>query len=58
MKNSYGASAKYKRQIKVLARIRRGQEATHERIFIDNAITALKDNEPIEAIINLKYCQL
>ena len=40
MKNSYGASAKYKRQIKVLARIRRGQEATHERIFIDNAITA------------------
>lgn len=56
MKNSYGASAKYKRQIKVLARIRRGQEATHERIFIDNAIAALKDDEPIEAITNLKYC--
>ena len=56
MKTSYGASAKYKRQIKVLARIRRGQEATHERIFIDNAIAALKDDEPIEAITNLKYC--
>lgn len=56
MKKSRGASAKYRRQIKKLARIRRGQGTTHERTFIDNAIAALQDGDTIEAVTYLKYC--
>lgn len=56
MKNPRGASAKYKRQIQILARIRRGQRTTQEGAFIDNAIVALKDDDTKEAITNLKPC--
>ena len=56
MKNSCGASAKYKRQIKALARIRRGQGTTHEGTFMDNAIVALRDDDTKEAVTNLKNC--
>lgn len=56
MKNACETSAMRKRAIKRLAQMSKGLKQTHERVFLDDAICALKEGDDSCAVESIRIC--